>query len=210
MRTDIPIDRPGWLFRLDYKKLILIVFLLRIITACAYDIFVTVTDKDFILPDSKFYSLRGRYVSLVMEGYNDAYFPEQMLPRDEVGKAIFVDTVIGFDGKLPSQRNEMNVYSYIIGALYFVFGSFTIWVRLFNIILSILSVYLFFDVAKRTFGDITANLFLIIALFLPTQFAYSITLSRDFLRVFALSLTIWVIYRIFNIGDIWVRKLRLQ
>jgi hypothetical protein len=40
----------------------------------------------------------------------------------------------------------------------------------------------------------TSNLFLLVALFLPTQFIYSITLTRGFISVFIVSLLIWVVY----------------
>jgi len=202
MRADISLNRFGWLYRLDYKKLIVIVFLLRLILASAYDIFVTVTDKDILLPDSKAYSVRGRYAELVLQRYDGASFTTDLLPVDRVGKEIFIDILQQEKGNLPSRINEPNSFLYIIGFLYFIFGYSTIWVRVFNISISILSVYLLFKVAKSYFGDLAGNLFLIIALFLPTQIGYSITLSRDFLRVFVVSLMIWIIYG----GYAWIRK----
>ena len=202
MRTDISVNRFGWLYRLDYKKLLIIVFLLRLILASAYDILITVTDNDFLLPDSKFYSVRGRYVDLVLQGYDKKSFSRDMLPSDRVGKEIFFNILRQEDGSLPSFKNQGNTYSFILGSLYYVFGYVTIWGRIFNIFLSIFSVYLLAWVARRYFGDVTANLFLLIALFLPTQFGYSIMLCRDFLRVFVVSVMIWIIYG----GYAWARK----
>jgi hypothetical protein len=207
MRADISIDRSGWLYRLDYKKLIIIVFLLRLITASAYDIFVNMNGRDILLPDSKFYSLRGRYVDLVLQGHDRASFTKDMLPGDRVGNEMFIDTLTTEKGRLPTAFNQVNIFSYIVGIIYFIFGYSTVWVRIFNIFLSMGSVYLLFNVAKRYFGVLAGNLFLIVALFLPTQFIYSITLSRDFLRVFIVSVIIWAVY---TIGDIWGKKLKLQ
>jgi hypothetical protein len=207
MRADISLNRFGWLYRLDHKKLIIVVFLLRLITASAYDIFVNMTGREILLPDSKFYSLRGRYVDLVLQGYDRASFTTDLLPDDSFGKEIFIDALRQEKGVLPSRINGSNAHFYIVGILYFLFGYSTIWVRVFNISISILSVYLLFNAAKRNFGDLAANLFLLTALFLPTQFGYSITLSRDFLRVFIVSAIIWAIY---YIGDIWTRRLRPQ
>lgn len=207
MRTTVSNDRIGWIQRLDYKKLIVVVFLMRLIAASVYDVFVTVTDKDILLPDSKFYSLRGRYVALVLEGYGRIPFTKDLLPADNAGRAIFMEILQRERGALPSRAAEfsINSHSMILGLIYFIFGYHSIWVRVFNICLSMLSVYLLFDVAKRYFGDLAANLFLLVSLFLPTQFGYSITLSRDFVRVFSVSLIVWLAY---NVGGVWVKKLR--
>lgn len=190
---------------MDYKKIIVIAFALRVILASAYDIFVTVTDKDFLLPDSKFYSVKGRYADLLFEGYGQKSFTKDLLNSDRASQDIFIDILRSEKGKLPLDINETNIFAYIIGVIYFVFGYAAIWVRVFNICVSILSVYLLFRVAKRHFGDLAANLFLITALFLPVQLGYSITLSRDFMRVFGVSFLIWIAY---DMGDIWIRKLR--
>ena len=179
---------------MDYKKLIVIAFLLRLIFASAYDIFVTVTDKDFLLPDSKFYSARGRYVDLLLQGYSKKSITRDLLPNDSVGQEVFVEVLRAGNGSLPKELNDTNIYAYIVGIIYFIFGYSTIWVRVFNIFISILSAYLLFRVANRRFGDLAANLFLLIALFLPTQIIYSITLSRDFVRMFLISFIIWGIY----------------
>lgn len=203
MRVDISIDRFSWLRGLDYKKILAIALLLRIILASAYDVFVTVTDKDLLLPDSKFYSVKGRYADLLFEGYSQRSFTKDLLNNDRVSQEIFIDILRAEKGKLPLSINGSNIFTYLICIIYFVFGYFTIWVRIFNICVSMLSVYLLFRVAERHFGDLAANLFLITALFLPVQLGYSITLSRDFIRVFGISLLIWAIY---NIGDIWIRR----
>ena len=205
MRDAVLPDRFSWLYKLDHKKLIIIAFLLRLIFASAYDIFVTITDRDVLLPDSKFYSAKGRYVDLLLQGYNEKSLTNSLLPNDRIGREIFIDVLRTENGVLPNKLNETSIHAYVVGVIYFIFGYYTIWVRVFNICISILSAYLLFRVAKRHFGDLAANLFLLIALFLPTQFGYSITLSRDFMRVFVVSLMIWVIY---NIGDIWVKKLK--
>jgi hypothetical protein len=207
MRADISLGRDSWLYRLDCKKLIVIVFLLRLILASAYDIFFTVTGRDILLPDSNFYSVRGKYVGLLLEGYGKGSFTKDLLPDDRAGREVFIDSFQRENGGFPSGRDESTKYSYIVGGLYFLFGYNTIWIRLFNICLSVASAYLLYRVAKLCFGDLAANLFLLAALFLPTQFGYSITLSRDFLRVFIISLVLWTIY---NVGDLCTKKIRSQ
>lgn len=153
-----------------------------------------------MLPDSKFYSVKGRYIDSVFQGYGTGFIPEDIIPSDRIGRDIFIDLLRTERGKLPSGKTESNTYSYMIGALYYALGCATIWARLLNIFISMFSVYLLFSVAKKHFGDLAANLFLVIALLLPAQFGYSITLSRDFLRVLTISVIIWVAY---NIGDLW-------
>lgn len=207
MRVNISHDWFGRFLDFDYKKLIVVVFLLRLISASAYDIFVTVTDKDILLPDSKFYSVRGRYVDLLLQGYTRWTFTYDVVPPDRIGRDIFIDVIHQEAGGLPSKLNEPAVYSYIVGAIYFVFGYHTIWVRVFNIILSMTSVYLLFRIAVVYFGEVPAKLFLVAALFLPTQFIYSITMCRDFLRMFLLSFVLWLAY---CVGGVWIKRLRLR
>ena len=168
--------------------------MIRFIFACAYDLFVTSTDRNILLPDEKFYSMRGRYVSILLNGYDKDNFTKDMLPADRTSREIFDEILRIERGRFPPLTNETNLYSYLIGVIYFIFGYFPLAVRVFNILLSIGSTYLIFRIAKRRFGELAANLFLIVALFLPTQFGYSITLSRDFVRVFVVCLTLWVIY----------------
>lgn len=179
--------------------------MLRFILAAAYDIYVAVTGNDILLPDSSFYSVRGRYIDLLLQGYNRQSLSWELIPGDKNSHEIFISVLQEARGSFPPMVNEPTAYIYVIGMIYFLLGFFTIWIRVFNICLSMLSVYLLFKVSKRYFGDLAANLFLLIALFLPTQLGYSITLSRDFIRVFVVSLTIWIVY---NMGGICLKKLR--
>jgi len=208
MRADVSLNRFGWLYRLDYKKLIIVAFLLRLITASTYDIYVTITGRDILLPDSKFYSVRGRYVDLLLQGYDKESVTRDLLPNDKASLDIFIDTMDLEHGKLsPILRDSTTIFFYVVGIIYFVLGYSTIWVRVFNIALSICSVYLLFRVAKKHFGELAANLFLLIALFLPSQFGYSITLCRDFMRVFIVSFIVWLFY---NAGDLWIKRLKFR
>jgi len=194
MRADISSNRLSWFYRLDYRKLILAAFLLRFIAACTYDIFVSVTDRDILFPDSKFYSTIGRYITLLLNRYDkEPYFNNIMLD-DKVSRAIFIDTLERNEGHLPKIYGPNAYWFYIIGYIYFIFGYFPLGVRVFNIFLSIASTYFLFKIAKRHFGELTANLFLLIALFLPTQFGYSITFSKDFVRMFIISFALWLLY----------------
>lgn len=194
MRTDLSFARSGWIYGLDYKKVIIVAFLLRFIFAAAYDCYVNITDRDILLPDSKFYSIKGQYIALLLKGYDPAHVTNDMIPGDERSRNIFAIIARQEKGKLPVHIDESAIFSYILGAVYFVFGYFTLAARTVNIILSIASTCMIFGIAKRYFSQFTANLFLITALFLPTQFVYSITLTRGFVGMFIISLTLWVIY----------------
>lgn len=194
MRTDIFNGGISWLSKLDYKKVIVIAFLARLICASSYDIFVQLKGNDPLLPDSKFYSINGRYIAGLFNGYNAVFQAKVLVPGGSKSRDIFKDVVEKEDGRLPQIRSENEIFYYIIGIIYFIFGFFPLGVRIFNICISMLGVYFIFKVAKRQFGGLTANLFLLIALFLPTQFGYSITMSKDFLRMLIISFTLWVIY----------------
>lgn len=200
MRVSLCADRCGWLSRLDYRKLIVVVFLLRVILASAYDIGTSFTNKDVLLPDGRFYSVKGRHIALLLDGYDEASLTANLVPSDKASQESLIGILYKDKGNFPSSKNEPNIFSYIIGLSYYFFGYHTIWIRILNICLSIFSSYLLFLVAKKLFGDFTANLFLVIALFLPSQFGYSITFSRDLMRMFVVSLILWGIY---NMGDIW-------
>lgn len=194
MRFNISVDRVGWLYNLNYKKLIIVAFLLRFIFAATYDCFVNVTGKDLLVPDSKFYSIRGLYISFLLNGYDKDHFIKNMLPGDAMSRSIFVNTVEWAKGRLPNCRDDTNLFIYCIGIIYFLFGYFPLGVRIVNVVLGIGSVYLLFKIGRRHFGVLAANLFLLIALFLPTQLIYSITISRDVIRMFLVCLILWVIY----------------
>ena len=194
MRTDLSIAGIGRLKNLDYRKVIIIAFLARLIFASAYDIVVSSTGRDLLLPDSKFYSMNGRYIASLYNGYRPGSFQKNVALPDRESRIIFEDIVDRQRGGLPAVDSETNIYFYIIGFIYFIFGHFPLGVRIFNILLGIASIYFIFKIAKRQFGGLTANIFLLIALYLPTQFGYSITLSKDFIRVFAVSFVLWVIY----------------
>ncbi len=160
-----------------------------------YDCFVSVTGNEALVPDGKFYSVRGRYIALLLSGYDSKSFTRNMVPPDWESEYILLNAIKTEGGRIPIRfSDESTVYTYIIGIIYLIFGYFPLGVRVFNIVLSIGSTYLLFMVAKRQFGDLVANLFLLIALFLPSQFVYSLTLTRDFIRMFVVSLTLWVIY----------------
>jgi hypothetical protein len=194
MRANIYTDRLGWLSRLNYKKLILIVFLARVILAAAFDISFSLTNKDIIIPDSRFYSIGGKYVSLILSGYDNNSLTRDMVPADKFGQEVFFCIASDKGLAKPLVFNEIFYYFYIVGFIYFLLGDFSIWVRVFNIVLSIGSAYLFFKIARRRFGILAANIFLIIALFLPAQFAYSISMSKDIMRMFIVALILWGIY----------------
>lgn len=179
---------------MDTRRLIVIAFLARFIFASIYDIYVSKTDRYILLPDEQYYSMKGRYIALLLNGYDKEEITEDMLPKDEVSRKIFLDTLRNEEQWLPTSYSETDIYAYILGLIYFIFGYFPLAARAFNITLSISSAYLMFKVAKRNFGELPANLFLLAALFLPTQFGYSITLSRDFLRMFIICFILWRLY----------------
>ena len=194
MRIDLYSDWLGRLRQLDYKKLILIVFLARVILASAYDIPVSEGRADVLLPDSKTYSVTGKYVALLLRGYDRDSFTEDMLPLDQHGKEIFYNAMIDKGLSRWGYPTEAHIFFYLVGWVYFILGYHAIWIRLLNIVLSIGAAYLLFRIAKRRFGDLAANIFLLVALFLPTQFIYSLTLSKDILRMFVTTLILWGIY----------------
>jgi len=194
MRVPLYTDRLGWIHKLDHRKLILIAFLVRFIFASFYDCLVSVKGDDIIVPDSRQYSARGRFVELLFRGYGKDYLAKDAILGEAKNRNILGEIFKTDRGMLPRYRTEGNLFVYIIGVIYFIFGYFPLGVRVFNIALSLASAYFIFRIAKRHFSELTANLFLLAALFLPTQTLYSLTLSRDFLRVFVVSLILWVIY----------------
>lgn len=198
MRANLFFNKLGRILLFDRKKIIIIAILARLITASFYDAFVSITDRDFLLPDGKFYSVSGWYIALLLSGYGINCMPAEVIPAGEQEGVLFHDYImrehkLGKDG-LPNLKNETNLFFYIIGILYFIFGYFPLAVRAFNILLSIMSVLLIFQIAKRQFSEKAAQFFLVIGLFLPTQFVYSIALSKDLVRMFIVSFILWIIY----------------
>lgn len=169
---------------------------MRFILASAYDVFVSVTDNDFLCPDGKYYSARGYYVAALMNGYGKTFrvAPEQSdLALPDAGYRVMFENIVRTDGS-KTFFFIFDPYFFLIGVIYFIFGYFTLGVRVANILLSIISTYLIFRIAKRQFGELTANVFLLVALFLPTQIIYSISMARDFIRMFTVSTIFFIIY----------------
>ncbi len=179
---------------MDYKKVILIAFLVRLLFASVCDIFTTVSGSDILLPDSRFYSLNGLHRMLLLQGYDKEYFPESSLPKDRAGRDIFWKVVREYREFSDQPMNETKLYYWIIGVIYFLFGYFPFWVRFLNVSLSILCAYFVFKIAKKQFGVLAANIFLLIGLSLPTQVIYSATMSKDLIRMFFFYLILWRIY----------------
>ena len=194
MRANLSFSGSSWFYKLDYKKLILIAFLARFICASAYDVYSTVTHEDPILPDGAFYSVRGWYIATLLNGYREGNLTEDILPSGKKDRDFFMQTLKAEQGRFPSFKTEDNIFCYIVGGIYFLFGYFPFAVRVFNICLSICGAYFLFSIARRHFGGVTANVFLLVALFLPTHFIYSVTLAKDFLRMFLLSFVLWRVY----------------
>ena len=124
MRTDILRDRLGWIRALDYKKLILIALLSRLIFASVYDISVSTTGRDVLLPDGKFYSMYGLYISLLASGYDKDSMPADALPPDAESRGLFLDILNKEGGKFPPVKDETDLWLYFMGFIYFLFGYF--------------------------------------------------------------------------------------
>jgi len=194
MRTLLLGNSDSWIKRLDCAQLIIIAVCLRVILASGYDAYVVLTGNDPLLPDSRFYSVNGQYVAATLNKYNIAIYGNYYFPGDSVGRAIFNDAVNMNKGGLPKHFNETTVFQYIVGVMYFIFGVHTILIRLLNIALSIACTWFVFDIIRKKVREDIAVVFLAVALFLPTQVCYSITLSKDFLRAFAVTFILWGIY----------------
>ena len=116
-----------------------------------------------------------------------------MIPSDRDSGKIF-EFIMQQYRLFPLLEQESSVFPYIIGVIYFIFGFFPLGVRIFNIALSILASYFSYSIAKKQFNEKTANIVLVVTLFMPAQIIYSITLSRDLIRMFPVMLIMWLIY----------------
>ena len=170
--------------------------------AAAYDIYVSKSGEEMLLPDGKFYSIKGRHVALQLNGYDESSFTSDMVPQDKKSQFIFLCSIVDEKGRTVSPFSEVGIYAYAVGLIYFIFGFFPLGARTLNIALSLFGAYFLFDIGRRQLGVLRANLFLLVALFLPTQVIYSITLSKDFMRMFVVCLMLWLIYG----GVAWLRR----
>ena len=112
MRTGLYFNRFSRILLFDKKKVIIIAILARLITASFYDAFVSLIDNDFLLPDSRFYSVTGWYIALLMSGYGIDCMPVDAVPAGRQARTLFYDCIMrehkwGND-KLPILDNEMN------------------------------------------------------------------------------------------------------
>ncbi|OGW85334.1 MAG: hypothetical protein A2987_06280 [Omnitrophica bacterium RIFCSPLOWO2_01_FULL_45_10] len=194
MQYDLSLNIFTRFHKLDVKKIIILALLSRLIFACIYDVFVSITGSDILLPDSAFYATIGRYMSLFLSGYDKYSIPVHALPKEPTERALFLDLLSKDNKEFFQSKNEGIIFYYIVSILYVIFGPSVIVIRIFNICISVLSTYLIYKITDKNFGELAAKMFLVVGLLLPSQVIYSITLSRDILRVFAVYLILWVLY----------------
>lgn len=178
--------------RLFCVKLALAALLLRFCLASSYyNFFVLYLKRPLYAFDGEVYSIFGWYIALVLKGANIFMLPGSLVPNDFAVIGGFFGTIANFGGRLPPiSQYGVGLYSYIIGILYYVFGYTPVLIRFFNSILSVLSAFLVYDIAKRSFSENVAKISFFIMLFNPSFILYSISLQRDTLVNFLILLVI--------------------
>lgn len=130
-----------------------------------------------------------------MRGYSKNTFTMDLIPPERDSLELFQAVMSKEEHMvLPPINTDNKLYLHLVALLFFLFGYLPLAVRLMNIAFSIGSALLLFNVGRRNFGVLASNIFLLIALFLPSQVIYSITISKDLVRTFAVSSVIFILY----------------
>lgn len=138
---------------------------------------------DFI-PDARAYSTSGQYIAEVINGKGFG------IENNEVPWLHYLrDT---YAGLMPESGYRVDAFAKHIGFVYSLFGYDPLVIKFINSILSVFSGVLLFMLAKKMFSVRIANIVLILVIFWPSLFLWSITGLKDTLLIFLVTLSIYI------------------
>lgn len=165
--------------------------------AAYYNIFIAFLKRPVYAFDGEAYSIMGWYIALVLKGFNTLALPAQCIPNDYSMIGGLLGTPLNFGGLLPPVGEYgVTLFSYILGAFYYVFGYAPVLLRFFMGGISVLTAFLTYGMARRVFDERIGRISLAITLFMPSFIVHSVSILRDTLINLLVILVISQILRI--------------
>lgn len=138
---------------------------------------------DFI-PDARAYSTSGQYIVEAITGKKFG------IENNEVAWLYYLRDI--YSGLLPDSGYRVDSFARYIGFLYSLFGYDPLTIKFINSILSVFTGVLVFMLANKMFPVKIANITLVLVVFWPSLFLWSITGLKDPLLFFLIILVIYI------------------
>jgi len=206
-------------FGSNEKRFILIIFivafLLRAVLAIGYQWYVDVlNDGHALSPDESFYTAVGWYHALVFKGVDvlhleDKHYEVMNPVTKELFKDMFDSYIICYGTTSAGMFKTRQIYSFVLGVLYAIFGYSVLLSRFLNILVGLLASVTIYFIAKSAFDKKVANISFILFAFLPLQIFLSISVIRDVLIIFIISLTLLLLYKVKSIKQLAISMILL-
>ena len=161
-----------------------------------YYTFLSSGHMDVLAPDGEGYQARGWYISRFLSGKSLNVVPS--------AEQIFNDysfMVSYYNAEMPSWKlYQVGIFSYFISFMYALFGYVPLLIKFLNSLWSVLVALLTYTIASDLFGKRVGKIAMIIVMFLPSIFIFSLTSTRDTAIIFFLMLFIYTLnkYQLHN------------
>ena len=177
--------------RENYKTILVVIILTRILGLFIYDAICRAANWEFIVPDGVGYSVRALVAANIMNR-TDVLCPSPMPLDRRWWDGYFRLAIRSYTE--PVARGETAAFVYSVGFLYSKFGYHTFIPRLLNTFISFVCAFMIFDIVRK-YDKTAAILFILAAFLLPSQVIYSLSISKDFIRMFFITAVIWIAYK---------------
>lgn len=189
--------------KLRHGKKVFYIFLCSIILRITFSFFnvfagYTAGIGSDLIGDSVGYSGGGAYVAEVLNGKE---FSESFI-GDELANLVRFRRI--YDGSLPDYNAwRVGGFTYYLGLIYASFGFSPVTVKLINSLLLVIAIYIIYRYLLKNFGEQVGFLFLVISLFSPSLFFWSISGLKDTITFFLFVVGIFSLRYLIKEGEIW-------
>jgi len=157
-----------------------------------YNIFISGLRAPVYAFDGEAYSIMGWYIALLLNGVNIFFLPNALVPNDYAAIGGFFRTIADLQGSFPAVcLYGINIYSYLVGIFYYLFGYSPVLLRLVNSVISVGGAFLVYCIGKKVFNEKAARIAFVLASFMPSFVLYSTSLLRDTLVNFLILMVIY-------------------
>lgn len=148
-----------------------------------------------LVGDARAYSASGQYIAEVATNR-----PMPNLDNNEPAWVVSLRNM--YKGVIPSVGYRVDNFAKYVGLIYSVFGYNPITVKLINSLLSVFTGVLLFFLMKDMFSVGAAKIVLVLTIFCPSIFLWSITGTKDSLTIFLMTLWLFSFFKLRKHVDI--------
>lgn len=177
-------------------KVILVGFAARITLALLYYYFyLSPGNIDILGPDGDAYSQRGWYISRLLLGQNPYALPDV---KGSVLESYYSIVEYYKQQMPPIGLYQVGIFTYFMGILFSIFNYCPLMVKFLNAGLSVLTGVVVYFLGKEVFNARIGKVSMVVFIFMPSIFLFSITALKDPLITFTVSLIILLMVKLQN------------